>query len=46
VAAPLCLYNPINSPVNLVLWEYQFIPTTTQAASLYVLLTYNLPALT
>lgn len=46
VAAPLTLYNPINSPVNLVLWEYQFIPTTTQAAHLYVVLAYNVPALT
>lgn len=42
----LTLYNPINSPVNLVLWEFQSVATTIQAAQTAVMLAYNVPAIT
>lgn len=42
----LTLYNPINSPVNLVLWEFQVSCTTVQAAQGTLMLAYNMPAIT
>ncbi len=42
----LTLYNPINSAVNLVLWEFQCLNTTVQGAQSGALLAYNLPAIT
>src|SRR5438105_2034955 len=41
----LTLFNPINSPVNLVLWDLQVIATTVQAAQGGIVLAYNGPNL-
>lgn len=40
----LVLYNPINSPVNLVLWTFTVGVTTGQTASNVILLAYNGPS--
>ncbi len=45
-APPLVLYNPINSPVNLVLWEFQVTQTAAVAGLTNWCLGYNLPAIT
>ncbi len=42
----LTLFNPVNSPVNLVLWEFQVTNTTVVAGATNWCLAYNLPAIT
>lgn len=42
----LVLYNPINSPVNLVLWEFGCVFTAAPAAAAAVMLAYNMPSKT
>lgn len=41
----LVLFNPINSPVNLVLWYAQFGITASPAAASVMMLAYNAPNL-
>lgn len=43
---PLTLLNPINSPVNLVLWEFQFSQTAIVAGVVNICLAYNMLGIT